>query len=337
MFIKPRTYPLEIRRLEGVRARLQTNHILYNEIDADLSRRRAGFKGELASDYYLDPLKKSKEHLILCDLKLPIHEHTFQIDTLILTRSYILIFEVKNITGELTFDHTYQQLVQTTDGLKKIYPCPIDQVENIERKIVKFFRSMKVEHSFPVKGFIVLANKRAQVMNDKTDKKVVDRVIRSKSIEHKIELLDQTCSKTLVSMKELKKLANMIKRSHDPWFNDFGQQYHDIHDDILCGVRCSECGHLPMTRVHGCWQCFSCQRKSKKAHREALVDYGLFKSNKITVKAFAEFALIDSHDVAYRLLNELKLPSYGPKKYRVYDLTSFIIKHVGNECQLESF
>lgn len=71
----------------------------------------AGYRGEQSLDYYLGFLTN---YFILHDLRLPDRDHHFQLDTLLISPYFILILEVKNISGTLIFDDHFKQLIRVT-------------------------------------------------------------------------------------------------------------------------------------------------------------------------------------------------------------------------------
>ena len=91
MIVKPRKYPVSILSLEALQRRLKQNHPQQAQIKEDLAKKTAVFKGEQSIDYFLSFLSEGMYH-ILHDVRLKIGDHFFQIDILILSRSFLLIF-----------------------------------------------------------------------------------------------------------------------------------------------------------------------------------------------------------------------------------------------------
>lgn len=84
--------------------RLHTSHPKTNEICEQLNKIEAGFAGEQLVDRSILEIEFPKDLCIFPDLQLKVHDHLFiQLDTLIITRKYLLIIEVKNIVGTITF------------------------------------------------------------------------------------------------------------------------------------------------------------------------------------------------------------------------------------------
>lgn len=114
-----------------MKARLPTHHEKYPAILEKLDQISAGYFGELRTDRFIEEVLFPQQLLIIPDLHTRLHsKRHIQIDTLILTRSYILIIEVKNITGTLRFKTDPNQLVRIKDNAEeKSYACPLTQLD----------------------------------------------------------------------------------------------------------------------------------------------------------------------------------------------------------------
>ncbi|WP_158736957.1 nuclease-related domain-containing protein [Alteribacillus sp. YIM 98480] len=128
MIEKPRKIPLKLQTLEAILRRLPSNHPKREEIETEHTKTAAGYQGEKSLDYYLHFLPDN-EYLILNDLRLPHKNHFFQIDTLLLSTRFHLIIEVKNFSGTLYFDPTFQQMIRISNETEEAFPDPILQVK----------------------------------------------------------------------------------------------------------------------------------------------------------------------------------------------------------------
>ncbi|MBA9028191.1 nuclease-related domain-containing protein [Peribacillus huizhouensis] len=77
-----------MQKLDALVRRLPENHPKRPLVEKDLAKRLAGYRGEKAVDYHLTEVSK-KQSLILHDLRLKARTHYFQLDTIILTQSFI--------------------------------------------------------------------------------------------------------------------------------------------------------------------------------------------------------------------------------------------------------
>ena len=144
MIIKERGVPLSIRTLEALGRRISPNHPSFQLIKSDLTKRKAGLRGEQSLDYYLN--EPALDHYsIFHDIRLSVHGHPFQIDTLMLTNQFVLILEVKNISGTLHFDQKFNQLIRTTsDGREEGFPDPFSQVSQLAKTTSRLASHRKI-------------------------------------------------------------------------------------------------------------------------------------------------------------------------------------------------
>ena len=165
MILKERKIPLLILKTEALLRRLPAHHPKIPIINEELNKRLAGYKGEASLDFPLDFLD-SKEYIILHDLRLPDSDRFFQIDTLILTKKFALILEVKNITGILHFDTVYNQLIRIKNGKEQVFPCPLIQVNRQASQLRRWFNAnvskeahMKALHDYSLLLGAVITNR----------------------------------------------------------------------------------------------------------------------------------------------------------------------------------
>lgn len=103
--------------------RIDQNHRQKQLIERDFRKYQAGYKGELTLDYFLSDLKEEEYH-IFHDLRLPKNEEKqlfFQLDTLVVHSQFCVIIEVKNLIGNLYFDHQYDQIIRTREGVDETF------------------------------------------------------------------------------------------------------------------------------------------------------------------------------------------------------------------------
>lgn len=94
MLYKPRTKPNELIILERLNRRMKLNH----KVKQDYFNLLKGYEGELLFDSFTEKIQN--ECFILNDLLFEVNNTTFQIDSLILFKDHIYIYEVKNFEGD---------------------------------------------------------------------------------------------------------------------------------------------------------------------------------------------------------------------------------------------
>nr|WP_238941965.1 nuclease-related domain-containing protein [Bacillus sp. REN10] len=303
--------------LEALKRNLPKHHVKQRIIEDELAKSRAGYCGEQSIDYYLSFLPD--DHLILHNVRLSSGDYFFQIDTLLICPNIIVILEVKNIAGMLFFDETFHQLIRTIEEKEEAFPDPILQVQRQQRQLEAWFTHHKCP-AIPIVPFVVISNPNAIIKNKRTDKLVHQTVIHASAIPLKFDDLHATYTHQLLSLKEMKKISQLLIKHHQPHRPDLLRQLQISENELLTGAKCEKCDHQPMQRKTGTWYCPRCQHESSDAHISALADYALLYGPTITNKQFRNYFHIQSSGVAKRLLGAMNLPQSGDRRNRMYHL-----------------
>lgn len=318
LIVKSRKIPLKIRKLEALLRRLPQAHPKRKVIEEDLAKSAAGYKGEQSLDYYLSFLPES-EYFIFQDLRLFEKNHYFQLDTLILSPSFFLILEVKNISGTLTFDQTFHQLIRTVNGVEEVFPDPIQQVRHQQ---FQFQNWLKSNHCplVPVDSLVVISNPHTQIKTSGNSKPQLP-VIHSTSLLDKVNRLKEIYKEEILLKKDIRKLCKLLKKHDSPSNPEILERYQISKSDLLTGVLCTRCRAIPMDRKSGKWICPNCSFFSKDAHISALADYSLLVHSAITNEEAREFLHLSSRSIAHHLLMQMNIPYSGTTKGRAYSLS----------------
>jgi Nuclease-related domain len=314
--------PIKILKLYALLKRILSNHPFKQEIEAELRKLEAGYKGELSLDYHLSFLP-DKEYLILYNVRLSYKTFFFQIDTLILHTNFILILEVKNIAGEIYIDTDFNQMIRNRHETSEVFPDPILQAYKQKERLENWLFT-KNHPDLPIEYRVVLTNSRTLIKNTSQNQLVLDKLIRSERLVYEIKKLTAKYTKPVVTQKELNRIANRLIKSHVSPDPDVLSQFQLLKSDILPGVYCSQCQFLSMERVKGTWWCPTCRVKKKDAHIEALADYALLVNPTISNKEMRHFTNLQSLSTAARVLSQMNLPSTGTTKNRRYSLDPLI-------------
>ena len=313
MIIKERGVPLAIRTLEALVRRISPNHPSFQLIKSDLTKRKAGLRGEQSLDYYLN--EPDLDHYsIFHDIRLSVHGHPFQIDTLMLTNQFVLILEVKNISGTLHFDQKFNQLIRTTsDGREEGFPDPFSQVSQQQKRLQDWLHTERFPR-IPIETLIIIANPSTIIKSNSGSH--IHKLCHANRLHEKVHTFENRYKQDVLNIKGRKKLQRTIIKNLLPASIDIANRYHLERNDILTGVICPFCSARPMARVHGNWSCPHCSTTSKDAHHQTIEDYFLLISPFITNREFRRFTGLQSRYVAKRLL--ASIPSSGTKKTTVY-------------------
>jgi hypothetical protein len=319
MIEKERTIPRIILILQALLRRLSSQHSKRTVISEELGKRMAGFKGEEALDFtlsFLDP----KKYSILNDLRIPYKTNFFQIDTLLITTKFILIIEVKYLSGTAFFDPIFNQLIQTKNGKELALPDPPLQVKRQKGQLEDWL----IKNGFPnipIYTYVVMSNDRMIIKTSPENKTLNRIVIHRHSLLNKIVEIEEAILKESTSQKDIKKLIRTFKKQHTEFNPSVKERYNISERDILKGVICECCNFRPLTRKHGTWICSKCDHKDRFSHIHALKDYKLLIGPTIKNAELRSFLEIHSSYVAKRLLQSLNLPTTGTKKGTTYILS----------------
>jgi hypothetical protein len=319
MNLKERLVPEIILKLHAILQRLPVKHEKVIIMRNDLSKYRAGYNGEKSIDFYLQFLS-NEPYYILHDVRISINNYYFQIDTLILTKKYILILEIKNLAGVIDFDGDFNQTVQTKNGLQRAFPDPLFQINRQETMLREWMDSHQLP-ILPIHGLVVMSNVHSIIRSN--HEQFTQKIIRSTTLSQRIaELEEYYKGNNEVQVKELKKISKRIIKAHCPLNQSILDLYGISKEEVIRGIFCERCNKCPLKRIHGRWECEYCSWTSKDAHKSTLDDYYLLFGNKITSRALQDFLLINSPSLATRILRDLKVSKEGNLKSTVYTLNN---------------
>jgi hypothetical protein len=314
---KLRSIPLKILILRALLRRLPKNYPKRLQITEELSRREAGYQSEEYLDTLIEQLLGSK-FIIFHDLNFTDGKSTYQIDNLLISPELALIIEVKNMTGELTFDSINDQFYQKIGDKIKGYPDPVTQVQRHQSYIKKLLSDNNFP-PVPIDYLIVINNPYAVLTFKGTPPEVRSRICKSHSFHKRVPLIENTHTEKIFTKKDLRKLSKLLLKLNTPPTNSILEKYEIRVTDLLTGVQCPYCfHHLPMIRDKQQWFCPTCKKYSYDAHILSLQDYFLLFNMKITNHQFRIFAHISSPDTSKRLLNTINLTMTGKNKGRTY-------------------
>ena len=245
-----------LRQLRALHRRLPANHPKYPQVKDELNRYSAGYKGEEVIKYQLSMLNPDIYH-IFHDIRLPVGEHFFQIDILVLAGNMILIIEVKNMTGSLFFDHVFHQLIRTQDGKEEGFPDPILQLNRQQLLFGKWLINERVTDQLPVIPLLTVSN--PQTIIKSSSKEYQDIISHRNFLPIKIQQLQHKHPTIHLSNKQLKKLTKKIMTQNFPHKSDILPRFGVKPDEIRKGVHCPVCGQLPLLYQKAKWHCSKCE------------------------------------------------------------------------------
>lgn len=310
---KTRSKPLLLDGLHTAIHRLQPGHAMLPILKGKYSAVKAGFGGEQQVDRIFQNYTFPVEHRIVHDLSLTSSTH-FQIDTLFITPSYAVIFEIKNIAGMLKVTENPPQLVRTLDnGEVKGFNSPIAQLQNNRELLQDWFHSRNI--SLPIYGAVVLAypTQRIELFNTSTPflfPNTIPTFIRNLPIDSLV--LDN---------KSLTLLTEELINNHSEFIpKPICTTYSIQQNEIMTGVACPFCDLFGMKKYMKGWRCTACHRTSTNAHEQTIRDWFLLFGGKMTNKDCREFLQIERQQTAYRILQSMNLSIEGANRNRTYSM-----------------
>lgn len=317
MVQKKRSYPIILLILDRLISRLIKTHPKIPLLQSDYNKRMAGYWGEKRLDEIIDGIPDLL-FLVLRDLCLKVKGVSFQIDTLLLSPFFFLIIESKNISGQLLFDTSYNQLIRTNPENKEdAFEDPILQAQNQKRNLTNWFKKQKISHP-PIETLVAMSNPSAVIRSTSGNEILSKHVVPVKKIPYRIEQLLAFYKKEHYTKKKIIKMAQLLVEHHQPVEINLLKKYGISINEILPGVQCPHCSAIPMIYQKGKWVCTSCNFESKDAHYKAVEDYLLLVKNTITNSEFRKFIGITSVNIASKQLAKMKLRCSGASKVREY-------------------
>lgn len=309
MILLERKKPHQFEVLEALNRRLPKTDEDYEYYISKYNRIKKGYQGELRVDNAWSEIIKSNKYCLLHSFEI-INDvgKTHQIDTLFICPHFMLVVEIKNISGRLDFDEPKHQFTQTLeDGMVYGYSNPIDQVKRHVRYLWSF------DFQLPIEYAIVISNPST----------FIGAVPRNEPIFHVSGLYDyvhflyKKHAEFCISKEKVVNIGTYLKGLHSPkkWAFEINLER------LRKGVFCEKCRYrYEMDYYRRYWRCKKCLNLSNEVLIQGINDYRLLIGNKITSRQFREFFNIESNFVAARLLTTLGLEYEGKNKGRVYTI-----------------
>lgn len=320
MIYKTRDIPALLIGQHALLKRLSPSHEKYEKIAADYYNRKAGYGGEKEFDYQLKDFHPSYPYAILHDLLLK-QDHTyFQIDSLLITPSAIVLFEIKNIAGKLHIKQNPTQFIrETAGGERTVLKSPIEEMERKKYYFSAWLKQRGIDA--PLLDFIVLAYQNELIIENT----VPDRIAFSYEIPNRLRKLEMA---SIFSADQITQLANELKRAHCI-FNHFPltEKYTIPANELNRGVSCSICKKLTMTRTGKSWRCRVCGYQDLHAHIITLQEWFCIQGTSLSNRQFRHFSNLGCRHIAKRLLATPFTRMTGRKRTAVYHLSPKILDY----------
>jgi len=306
--IPPKTIQVYKRLLQ----RFPHNHPFKKDILAKIKSIDAGYFGEKYVDHFLNEIDFPKPHTILKDIHIQIRPDSYlQIDTLIITRKYIAILEIKNIKGKVYFQQNPKQLVRDLNGEITTYKCPEQQILRHHKKLHYLLQQLNI--LIPLEKRIVFAFSSTHIAKPPEDVKVLMGCDISNHMDELNELPD------VISVSTLKRLSKSLTTlSTDYLPRALAENYPINLKDLKTGLICSEC-QISITNQN---RCPTCKIPKKTLQKQAIEDWFYLCKNSISNNECLYFLELKDKFAASYLLKNMGLEAVNNNKFRYYTYSS---------------
>ena len=223
-----------------------------------------------------------------------------QIDALIITTRFLLVIEVKQISGTLFYKPAFHEFVrQTEEGIIENFLNPFDQVYRHQLLVSHLLSSWGIQ--LPVFSIVVNAKIKTKLDSSLNG----SPILHLSGLPKFLEKLNENYAETKVNLLDLEnKLLAISCRL--PVRRKI--ERHRLRNGVLC-EKC-EFQHV-MYYHHGSWVCPQCGEKNREAIFLALHQYRVLIGDRITNRELREFVGIDCKAIASKLLKRLNFQQFG--------------------------
>lgn len=318
LIIKPRETPVHMLQMEALNRRLPQYHPNKEWISNRARNLLTGYEGEKSLDFTLNFLPTEKIH-IFHNLRIQDKHGVFEMDTLIMSPFFILILEVKNVYGTITFDGMGQVIRMRDDGSEEGFNNPFEQVTLQARRLRNWLRGHQFQ-PLPIEKLVVYSHANTILRNIKNSAVIERTVIHKERLLTKTDELLQTYQVQALTDEQIGAMSQQLLAAHVSKKINALERYGIMKDDVIKGVFCPSCQAVPMNYAYGSWTCRACRFCSKSTYMAALDDYGLLIDKKINNHQAREFLKIDSIHVMKKLLMKAGYKYDGNTSGRKYIL-----------------
>lgn len=311
MIIKKRSNEYKYMGLELLYNRLPEEHAMKTVINTNLLSAKAGNIGERIVEDIFGKYQFPFNYRVLHDVSL-ISNGKFQLDTLFISPYYVVIFESKNIVGELSFEtEPYCLIRKLENGKKDIYESPEVQVDRNKYLLGEWLIERGID--IPVMGVIVLSNRNSKVVKPPMQ----TPLIYATSIPVYLRNLQR--QKEFLTVTQISDIAQKILKEHRTYFPyPMCENWRINPSDLITGVKCKSCDRFGMEKLKIGWHCSACGNIDRWAHESAIRDWFTLISNSLTNRECRQFLHINSYQTSLRIIERMKLEKYGENNKTIY-------------------
>ena len=228
-------------------------------------------------------------------------------DTLILTKKYIALLEIKNIRGKIAFQKNPDQLIREFDGEVTPFKCPEQQITRQTKKLQVLLKELKID--LPIKKLIVLAYSKTHVILPPKYTTIV------MGCDISIYMDDYNQLPDVLSTTKFNQLSRQLAaKSFEYIPPSIAQTYPVKLADVKTGLICPICKR----KVSGQLKCPTCKVGKLLLQQQAVEDWFYLMKDSITNRECVYFLELKDKHAGNYLLNKLPLQPVNNHKLRHY-------------------
>lgn len=304
MIVKKLQVPWRVLADQALLEHLGNDHPARAQIEADLAKRQAGFRGEQNLAYYLDTFQKEDWHIFYA-LKL----EDCQIDTLLLTPTFISLLESKNYSGVVRFEPDGQFMRRVADRYEG-YANPLLQVGR-HRALLRKWLSNHGLPKLPIEADVVIAFPATIIENPGKLRHVQEHVFHAEQAPMKLEKLIEKYKHTHNFFEFIPQIEHLLLQEHNDKPINVLNLFNIHPSELRRGVHCDKCRSFDMQRIYANWFCPRCGYKSKTAHIPMILHYFLLFGSTMTNKQCRAFLRVSDRKLIRNLLIKMKFEPKG--------------------------
>ncbi|MBW8349578.1 NERD domain-containing protein [Bacillus sp. IITD106] len=292
---------VESNELKGYRM-LNSRKVLTGEDKEQLNRLEKGYAGEVLFNERVDGLLK--EWLILNDLQLESNNSEFQIDSLVICKNLLLLFEVKNYEGDYYIEGDKWNYINGSS-----IQNPVHQLERTESLLRRLLQDQG-HNNTPIESSVVFVNPAFHLYNAPRNLPI----IFPNQLNRFFEKLNKIPAKTNeYHMRLAKKLLSLHK-------NVMPELPNYSYEELRKGVVCANCYSFNLDSkrlVFLCKNCGTIENMTSAILRSVDEFTFLFPERKITTRSIFEWCdgIKSKGTIREVLLNNFILKGKGKSSY----------------------
>ena len=283
-------------------------------IQQELHRLEAGFAGEMKlkqtlSDYYF----KTDHHIFYNFECMNENGFSHQMDAILVTPLFIVIFEVKLLSGVLFYKPAQHEFYRIHNEKRENFRNPLDQVYRHQLFLEQCLRKWQI--TIPVYFAVVIANQQA-ILDESLENFPIFHI---SGVPNFIENLYRNTAKSNANM-------NMIVTKLNQLYQTLPPRRSISLDRLRKGVLCRQCGYKNFMVYHyGTFTCIVCRAKSRDVLFETLYHYRILIGEKISNRQFREFFGMTNIKTCSNILSRLGFEKCGSKRGTYYIIPENIL------------